>query len=92
MGGVNVLVPITKSARKYGYLIWAEKRHKEVNDLLQGLDHVNVIFNGFNLGNKKIDWKYNRISIGYKFTRALPEDAKYYKLRLENNTLKVESR
>jgi len=85
-----MIIPITKSARKYGYLIWADRRDFELVDKLQGLESVNVFLNGLNLGFKRIDWKYNRISIGYKFSRALPDLTKYFDVQVERNTIKVE--
>lgn len=85
-----MLIKITKGAREYGYVIWSSKRHKEFVKMIDGLDKVKVIFNGFNLGFKNIDWRFNRISIGYKFTRALPEDVEYFDIRMEDDILKVD--
>lgn len=80
---------ITKSARKFGYLIWAGKTEPEIRNLLGDRTNIEVSINGLSIGVKSIDWKYHRISIGYKFTRALPETAKYYLLTLKNNVLEV---
>ena len=86
-----MVLPITKSARRFGYIIWNRSKKPEVEKMLDGLTTVKVYLNGFYLGEKKIDRKYYRISLGYKFTRALPEDAKFYVLKLEDkNKLKVE--
>lgn len=84
-----MLVPITKSARQFGYVIWTGKTNAEFQRLLGNRSSVAVNFNGFLLGKKAIDWKYHRISIGYKFTRALPESASVYKLTLNNDILEV---
>lgn len=80
---------ITKGARQYGYLIWNKKIEKEIEEILSGFDEVNINFNGFNLGRKKIDRKFHRISIGYKFTRALPETHNMYSIKLKDNILEV---
>lgn len=83
-------VPITKSGRKFGYIIWSRKNNAEFEQMLGGLEAIDIYLNGFFLGKKKIDWKYYRISMGYKFTRALPPEVKNYILNFENNELKVE--
>lgn len=82
-------VLITKSARKFGYIIWNKKTSVEINKMLGGKTEIEVIFNGFVLGTKPIDWKYHRISIGYKFTRTLPENAHFYYIELKDSILEV---
>lgn len=82
-------VLITKSARQFGYVIWNSTNQAEIDKMLGGNTEVDVNFNGFALGTKKIDWKYHRISIGYKFTRALPENARYYYVDLKDGVLEV---
>ena len=82
---------ITKSARQFGYVIWSSKTDAEVRSLLGNRTEVPVSFNGLSVGVKSIDWKYHRISVGYKFTRALPESAKTFKLSFCNGTLEVKA-
>lgn len=82
---------ITKGARQFGYVIWNKKLNSEMNQIIGDRDSVTVNFNGFNLGSKKVDRKYYRISLGYKLTRALPENHNYYSLKMENNILEVQS-
>lgn len=84
-----MFLPITKSARQFGYVIWAGKTNAEIQRLLGDRTSVSVNFNGFFIGEKVIDWKYHRISIGYKFTRALPESASVYELNMNNDILEV---
>ena len=48
-------------------------------------------FNGFDLGEKNIDRKYHRISLGYKLTRALPEAHDTYSVKLKDGVLEVRS-
>ena len=82
-------VLITKSARQFGYVIWNSKNKDEIDKMLCGKTEVDVVFNGFAIGTKSIDWKYHRISIGYKFTRALPENARFYYIELKDGILEV---
>ena len=84
-------IPITKGAKQYGYLIWNQKTESEIEALLSGLETVNVRFNNFNLGEKNIDRKYHRISLGYKLTRALPIDHNMYDIKMNNGILEVNS-
>ncbi len=82
---------ITKSARQFGYVIWSNKTDAAIKKLVGERNTITVYFNGFVIGEKVIDWKYHRISIGYKFTRALPETAKVYRLTVRNDILEVEA-
>ena len=84
-------LPITKSARRFGYVIWSERRNNEVNAILGDIDSVHVVFNGFDLGEKRVDWKYHRISLGYKLTRALPEQHDTFALSSVKGHLEVKS-
>lgn len=80
---------ITKSARQFGYVIWNGKQENRVRALIGDVESIDISFNGIYIGQKKVDWKYHRISIGYKFTRGLPASANTYLLKFENNILEV---
>lgn len=82
---------ITKSARQFGYVIWSSKTDALMKQLIGNRSEVPVSFNGLLIGVKSVDWKYHRISIGYKFTRALPKTAKVYQLSFYDNVLEVEA-
>lgn len=82
-------IKITKGARKYGYIIWSKKNNEEMKKLLNNCISLQIQFNGLNIGEKPVDWKYYRISLGYKFTRALPQDIKYFNLTMHNGILEV---
>lgn len=84
-------IPITKSARQYGYLIWNNKSNAEIEKMLSGLSTVNIRLNGFLLGKKNIDRKYHRISLGYKLTRALPDEHNTFRVSYANDILEVHS-
>ena len=86
-----MVLPITKSARQFGYVIWSSRTDALMKQLLGNRSEVPVLFNGLSIGVKSVDWKYHRISIGYKFTRALPEIAKVYKCSFHDNVLEVEA-
>lgn len=80
---------ISKSARQFGYVIWNSKTDNAMKSFLNGKNSVNVTFNGITVGVKNVDWKYHRISIGYKFTRGLPETASMFILKMNGDTLEV---
>lgn len=82
-------LPITKSARQYGYIIWNSTNASDIDSLFGKKNEVHVHFNGFDIGIKSIDWRFHRVSIGYKFTRALPERAAFYQMEMKNGILEV---
>lgn len=82
---------ITKSARQFGYLIWNRKSLNAMEKMLEGRDSIPITFNGFVLGEKNIDRKFHRISLGYKFTRAMPEDHNIYAVKIKDGVLEVRS-
>lgn len=84
-------IPIKKSSRQFGYLIWDKKHDPEFKKMIGERSSVNVVFNGFILGEKKIDKKYYRISLGYKFTRALPSNHNMFDVKFNNDSLEVNS-
>jgi hypothetical protein len=81
----TVLVPISKRARQYGYVIWP----KRLDDIIRGLfgkkQKIRVEFQNSDLGEKNIDWQHRRISIGYARTRDLGENDSVYRLELLAN-------
>lgn len=75
-------IPITKSARQFGYVIWPPHLNDKVDAFLRGASQVHLYFMGADLGQKNVDWKYRRISIGYRWTRRLSTDVSEYVLSL----------
>jgi hypothetical protein len=74
-----VRTDITKRARTYGYFIWQKHQDPEILTLVGGVTEIlNVHLGERFLGQKHIDWKYRRISLGYKHTRALPATAREF--------------
>ncbi len=70
---------ITKSARQFEYVIWSSKTDAMMKQLIGNSFEDSVDLYGLSIGVKSVDWKYHRISIGYKFTRSLPETATVYR-------------
>lgn len=75
-------LPILNRARKWGYIFWKKENDLDVRNYLKEIDEVNVIFEGKEIGKKRIDWNYRRISIGWKNTRNLAPDKKEFVLTL----------
>jgi hypothetical protein len=89
----KLLIPLGDRARKYGYIYWPYKMDEEVKSFLGETSTVNLVFNGAPHGEKNIDWKYRRISVGARWTRDLPKTLSCFVLTLkEHNTLNVECR
>ena len=78
----KLTIPITKSARQFGYVIWPPHLNDQVDALLGGASKVHLHFKGADLGQKNVDWRYRRISIGYRWTRRLPNEVSEYVLTL----------
>ncbi len=83
-------IAISESARRWGYLKWKKKQGEEMEIFLKGRKEVRLIFNGADHGIKRVDWQYRRISIGYRWTRMIPEQKKIFKISLQNGALYVE--
>ena len=64
-----------------------------MSDLLGKREAVEVVFMNAPHGKKKIDWRWRRISIGWRWTRPLPEAKKVFVLKMTKaNTLEIECR
>ena len=77
---MTVDIAISDRARKYGYIIWPKKQDDEVRGLLNQQETVNVVFNDAELGERRVDWKYRRISVGPSHTRPLRESPSSFRL------------
>lgn len=88
-GEVEVRVPITDRARRFGYLFWPASEDVAVERLLGDSTHVEVEFCGEPLGRKRVDRKHRRISVGTRQTARLPDDAREFRLRLGGGRLSV---
>ena len=81
-----ITIPILDRSRKFGYVVWKKNQDFAIQVQLKYLKEAEVIFENKNLGKKKIDWKFRRISIGWRHTRPLPQSKKSYILTLGKDT------
>ncbi len=88
-----VEIEITERARKYGYVFWKTHQDGDMSVLLGKRDRVDVVFMKADHGNKKIDWKNRRISVGWRWTRSLTESKKIFVLKMsKSNKLEIKCR
>ena len=78
---MELRLPISDRARKYGYIFWKKKEEKQVRKFLGDRNDVDLFFFDEHLGNKRVDWKIRRISVGSKRTRNLPAKFKNFVLK-----------
>lgn len=71
-------IPISDRARRFGYIFWTKALDAGVRNALGTQESVRLVFNGQDLGEKRIDWQRRRISIGQSRTRALPPTATHF--------------
>ena len=67
----EVIIPITKRAREYGYVIWKKSDEPQMRQLLGKREEIAIILFGGKHGTKRVDWGRSRISIGYRWTRLI---------------------
>lgn len=65
--------------------MWYKREDPLIRELIGDQAEVSLYFNGSFMGSKKIDWKNRRISIGYKWTRMIPDDHLNYVVSVEGN-------
>ncbi|GEM_PF-1301844 len=80
---------ITSRARQYGYVIWPKRRDPNLRELLGERERIDVVLNGRSLGERRVDWKYRRISVGPTATWGLGEDQNKFLLDLDAGKLSV---
>ena len=79
---MEIKIPITNRARKYGYLIWPKKKEDKLKKLIGDKDKITVTLNGYMLGTKNIGWKYCRISLGPQQTKGISVQANSFHLKI----------
>jgi hypothetical protein len=83
-------IPILERARKFGYIYWFRELDSAVIDFFKDQPTISVIFNGAELGEKQIDYKNRRISLGWRWTRRLPASVSTFSInRKDANTVDV---
>jgi hypothetical protein len=76
----KLLIPITGRSRQYGYIFWFKAIDSKVKGFLGDAVSVGVVFEGADHGVKNVDWKNRRISIGWRWTRQIPQKLNEFEL------------
>jgi len=74
MPPLELLLPLTATGRKYGYIIWPHAKDAEVRALLGEAEELVLVLPGGGQRRARVDWKHHRVSIGYSITRGLPPE------------------
>jgi hypothetical protein len=77
-----VEIPITKRARTYGYIIWRKRHTEEMSRLIGKCEVVDLAIGNTQQKGKRIDRKQRRISLGYRLTRSLSRDLKFFRIEM----------
>ncbi len=85
----KIEIPISERARKYGYVFWHAKNDEVVNSFFKNADVIAVVFDGAKLGEKKIDFKLRRFSVGWRWTRQLPKSVKNFVLTRTGDQINI---
>ena len=75
----SLLIPITKTARKYGYIIWPKKNDEKIRELFNNNREVTLIIGNKTIKNR-IDYKKRRIGITYTISRSINVNIKHYEI------------
>src|SRR6202035_4733699 len=78
-------IPITPRSFRFGYIIWPAALDDSVKDFFGGRETVNVSFLDSFLGEKRLDYKYRRISIGPKKIKSIPPTATTFRLTFRDD-------
>jgi len=76
----EIILSITITGRKYGYITWRKKDDPEVRALLGKTENINLDVGDKKSTRKRIDWKRRRIGITYTITRNLSTNVTSYVL------------
>ena len=81
----SLKIPVTAGARKYGYLYWKRVHDEAIEAFLCGAKAVDIVFDKTSLGEKTVDYRYRRISLGWANTRPLPEEVSQFRLAFQDD-------
>lgn len=81
----KLVVKFSESNRKYGYLHWSSKQDTDAKDLLGRKKAVSIVLGGLYIGEKGIDNKFRRISIGPAKSRTIPEGVTELELKISKD-------
>lgn len=83
----SIKLELKNRNRTYGIITWKLNLDFEVKTLLGNSQTVNIQFNGKVYSNRKVDYKYRRISFGKKRLEKVQND--FVLLKVEKNNLVV---
>ncbi len=81
----ELLLPLTNTGRKYGYIVWRKDQDRLVKAITGERDSIDLQIGDSLQRNKTIDWKQRRVGITYTLTRNLPKGINKIKLKKLNN-------
>ncbi len=70
---MKVEIPCTERCRKYGYLYWSKEYDEVIDKFFAGKLLVKVALGGYLLGDKKVDFKHRRVSLGTIAMKVVPD-------------------
>lgn len=70
------------NTRKYGYITWGKSELRELEEFFKKRPGFNVWLNKKFIGRKKVNYKYNRLSIGPRKGASIPSEHNYLKFSL----------
>lgn len=80
----KIEIPISDRCRKYGYIYWSKSLDTSLRNFFKDASIIDMIFDGARLGKKTIDWRYRRISVGWRWTRQVASSAQKFILAFDN--------
>lgn len=85
-----ITIPILERSRKFGYIYWKADQDEGVKKFLGDADKIKLwVWDSF-IGNRRIDWKNRRISIGYSRTREIGHGISAFQLiQRKDGSIKV---
>ena len=73
-------IPITHSARRYGFVFWLAEMDHQMERWIGNNTVVPVVFDGKNVGHKTVDWSRRRIYVGIPRTSAMRADCAEFRI------------
>lgn len=86
-------IPLTERCRKYGYLYWSKKIDPVIEKFLSGKDRVRIVLAGYLIGERNVDYKFRRISLGAVTLSRVPAQCGAFRLSFnKDGNLRIECR
>jgi hypothetical protein len=67
----KLIIPLTDTGRKCGYITWRKKHDADVKSIFGNSSYINLVFDNSCQENKAVDWERRRIGITWTLTRNL---------------------